>query len=284
MPRVDLPRALALLRAGELCALPTETVYGLGAYALDPEAVRRVYALKGRPTDHPLILHAADPRPFAVFDERAERLSRFWPGPLTLILPRRDVVPLEVTGGRDTVAVRVPAHPLTLELLAQLGPVAAPSANRFGEVSPTTADHVLAAWPELPVLDGGPCQVGVESTIVDLTGPVASVRRPGWIDAEELDLPLGSTDTASPGTHASHYAPRARVIATADPERELRHLRTQGVRAGVMRCGDPVVYAQRLYAWMRELDEDGAEVIVAELAPERGIGIAVNDRLRRAAR
>lgn len=284
MPRVDLPGALAALRRGAPCAIPTETVYGLAASALDPEAVRRVFALKGRPADHPLILHAVDPRPYAVFDERAEALSRFWPGPLTLILRRRPVVPDEVTGGRDTVAVRVPAHPLTLKLLAEAGPLAAPSANRYGGVSPTTADHVLATWPDLAVLDGGPCQVGLESTIVDLSGPVASVRRPGFVDADALGLPLGDTETAAPGTHATHYAPRARVLPTDDPDRELRHLRSQHVHVGVMRCGDPVLYAQRLYAWMRELDADGADVIVAELAPERGIGIAVNDRLRRAAR
>lgn len=287
MPRVDLATAVATLRAGSLCAIPTETVYGLGADALNPEAVREVFRQKGRPAGHPLILHARDPRPYAVFDARAEALSRFWPGPLTLILPRRPNVPLEVTGGRETVAVRVPAHPLTLELLDQLGrPVAAPSANRFGEVSPTTADHVLAAWPDLPVLDGGPCTVGLESTIVDLSGPVASVLRPGWIAADELGIELGDPgDTAAPGTLAAHYQPTARLIATTDPDRELRNARSQGLhRVGVLHAGDPVLYARSLYGWMRELDAQGVELIIAELVPERGIGIAINDRLRRASR
>lgn len=286
MPLVDLHAAVAILAQGGLCAVPTETVYGLGADALDEAAVRRVFALKGRPPGHPLILHALDPERWAVFDARAEALRRFWPGPLTLILPRRPEVPRVVTGGRETVAVRVPDHPLTLKLLAQLGrPIAAPSANPFGRISPTTAAHVLESWPELPVLDGGPCAVGVESTIVDLSGPVASILRPGWIEAEDLGIELGPpSGTAAPGTLPSHYAPRARLVAVEDPDREARRHRGEGLRVGVMKAGDPVLYAQRLYAWMRELDEEGVDLIVAGLAPERGIGIAVNDRLRRASR
>ncbi len=277
MGLVDIETAARLLRAGEVVAIPTETVYGLAANALDEAAVRRVFALKGRPADHPLILHARDPRPWAHFDARAERLAVYWPGPLTLVLPRR-AVPDVVTGGRDTVAVRVPGHPVALDLLDHLDfPLAAPSANRFGQVSPTTAAHVLQAFA-VPVLDGGACGVGVESTIVDLSRPQPSILRPGAIDADAVCLALGeelapASDTPAPGTLPSHYAPRARVVLVDHAPPDSVALRRRA----------PADYARALYAELRALDVQGPEVIYAERCEPVGVGVAVNDRLERAA-
>lgn len=290
MPRVSLPEAAAILRGGGLVAIPTETVYGLAANALDDAAVRSIFAAKGRPVDHPLILHARDPRPFAAFDDRAVRLAGFWPGPLTLVLPARggSGVAASVSGGRDTIAVRCPDHPVALELLDAVGfPLAAPSANRFGAVSPTTAAHVLAAFPELPVLDGGPCVVGVESTIVDLSGVVPAILRPGGIPAEAITLALGEAlgepgSTAAPGTLPAHYAPRARVVIVEDAAFHAAVLHAMGLRAIDIRRTEPREYARTLYAKLRDADAAGADVIVCEWADNVGIGVAVNDRLRRA--
>jgi len=278
VPIVDVETAAALLRRGEVVAIPTETVYGLAANALDEAAVRRVFALKGRPASHPLILHARDPRPWARFDARAEKLAAYWPGPITLVLPRRGV-PDVVTGGRDTLAVRVPGHPVALDLLHRLDfPLAAPSANRFGQVSPTTAAHVLASF-DIPVLDGGPCAVGVESTIVDLSRPSPSILRAGAIDADAVCLALGeelapASDTPAPGTLPTHYAPRARVVLVDDaPAGSL-----------AIRRRPPAEYARALYAELRALDALAPDVIYAERCDPLGIGVAVNDRLERAAR
>lgn len=282
---VTVPEAVDLLRRGRLVGIPTETVYGLAGNGLNPESVRAIFAMKGRPSGHPLILHALDPRPYAVFDERAELLSRFWPGPLTLVLPRRLGVPDEVTGGRDTVAVRCPDHPVVSSLLAQLKfPLAAPSANRFGEVSPTTAQHVLASFPDLAVLDGGACGVGVESTIVDLSRPEVSILRPGGIPADAISLALGlgladPSDTPAPGTLASHYAPRARVLVVDDASAAAAAF-GRGARAIVR--SDPPDYARRLYAQLRAADLPGIEVIFVEWAEPQGLGVAINDRLKRA--
>ncbi len=269
---------IQVLRAGGVVAIPTETVYGLAGNALDAGAVRRIFELKGRPAAHPLIVHASDPRPWALFNAQAEALSVFWPGPITLVLPRRGV-PDEVTGGRDTVAVRVPAHPLALEVLAAIDfPLAAPSANRFGEVSPTTAEHVRASL-DVPVLDGGPCLVGVESTIVDLSGAAPCILRPGAIDADAVELALGvplvaASSTPAPGTLPSHYAPRAEVV-----------LVDEAPPGGVaLRRRPPVEYARALYADLRAADATGTSVIYAERCDPVGIGIAVNDRLLRASR
>lgn len=290
MPLVSLPEAAAILRGGGLVAIPTETVYGLAANALDDAAVRSIFAAKGRPADHPLILHARNPRSYAIFDDRAERLAGFWPGPLTLVLPARPAagVAQSVSGGRDTIAVRCPDHPLTLALLDAVGfPLAAPSANRFGAVSPTLAEHVLAAFPDLAVLDGGPCEVGVESTIVDLTGPTPAILRPGGVPAEAITLALGEDlgapgTTAAPGTLPAHYAPRARVVGVEDAAFHAAVLHAMGLRAAEVRRSEPREYARRLYASLRAADEAGVDVIVCEWAEPVGIGVAVNDRLRRA--
>ena len=314
-------KAAGLLRAGGLVAFPTETVYGLGADAENPAAVARIYRAKGRPPTHPLIVHLAgadalDDWALDVPEQARLLAERFWPGPLTLILRRAGRVPLETTGGLETVALRVPAHPLALELLTAFGGgVAAPSANRFGSVSPTTAAHVRTELGDAVdlVLDGGPCDVGVESTIVDATGgaPGAglSILRPGGVTREDLEAALRSPLTVPetsrirvPGQHPSHYAPRARVVLV-DPdqvvaEAELAH--DQGRRVGVLLPPaftgadlkahavvpvpeSPTVYARRLYAYLRELDEQGCDLIIASLPAETGMGLAIANRLRRAA-
>ncbi len=226
-----MAEAVRVLRDGGLVAVPTETVYGLGADAANPEAVRRVYAVKGRPLDHPLIVHVASGTALArwatAVPPAADALAAAcWPGPLTVVLHRRPDVDPTVAGGRDTIALRVPAHPLTLAVLEAFGGgIAAPSANRFGHVSPTTADHVRADLGDDVdlVLDGGPCTIGVESTIVDLTVEPPSVLRPGGIPLEALaaivDGPVRGEDTGprrAPGMLASHYAPRARVELIED--------------------------------------------------------------------
>jgi len=288
MPEVDLAEAAARLWAGELVGIPTETVYGLAARALDADAVREVYRRKGRPTDHPLILHVeADPEPWAVVGPSARLLmERFWPGPLSLVLPRRPALPAVVAGGHPTVAVRCPAHPLTRALLAQVGPLAAPSANRFGGVSPTTAAHVRADFPDLAVLDGGPCAVGVESTILDLSAGVPSLLRPGSVGREELEALLGPVrlggDTPASGTLEAHYAPRAEVVPTHAPDEVAAAARAAGRRVAVIPARAPIAYAEALYRELRAADALGVDLIVAPWADEEGVGAAVNDRLRRA--
>ncbi|GGU66937.1 threonylcarbamoyl-AMP synthase [Lentzea flava] len=298
-------------------AFPTETVYGLGANAEDPAAVSRIFAAKGRPPSHPLIVHIGGAEQLddwaAEVPETARLLAEsFWPGPLALVLRRGPRVPFETTGGLETVAVRVPDHPVALALLAAFGGgVAAPSANRFGSVSPTTAGHVRAELGDAVdfVLDGGPCQVGVESTIVDVTGDVPAVLRPGGVTREDLEAVLGmslavpeTSHVRVPGQHPSHYAPNARVVLV-EPEKivvEAEHAQEQGHRVGVFLPpelgGEPIdvhavvrvpdsmpAYARGLYGFLRELDEQGCDLIIASLPVEAGLGLAIANRLRRAA-
>lgn len=292
----DLDHALAVLRAGGLVAIPTETVYGLAADASNREAVRRIFAVKQRPVDHPLIVHIAS----------AERLGEWaatipptaavladacWPGPLTLLVPRATRVLDVVTGGLPTVGVRVPAHPLTLELLERFGGgLAAPSANRFGRVSPTTAEHVradLGADVDF-VLDGGPCPIGVESTIVDCTVDPPQVVRPGGIPNEHvaalLDQVLGDPEGPSraPGMLESHYAPRCRVVLASTPA-EAQALTAGRPRGEVLDEPDLVRYAHTLYSRLRDADHRHVEVVIAVLPPARGLGHAIRDRLTKAA-
>lgn len=292
---IDL--AVQRLRAGGLVGFPTETVYGLGADALNPLALRQVFALKGRPVDHPLIAHLAwQPEveallaPWAEVDPRAVALGRaFWPGPLTLVLPRASGLPDELTGGLPTVGLRVPDHPVAQDLLRAFGSaLAAPSANRFGRVSPTLPEHVREELgPDLLVLDGGACRVGIESTIVDLSGTQAAILRPGAITAAQVEARIGPlaahSDTRAPGTLPGHYAPRTALRLSAHPELEAAALSAQGLRVAVLREVEPVAYASRLYAELRRLDQHGVDVLIAALAPEEGLGLAINDRLRRAA-
>jgi len=311
-PERDLiASAAACLRQGGLVAFPTETVYGLGVAAMDAPAVRRLFAAKGRPADDPLIVHVADRGALgplvAVCPPIVDALAaRFWPGPLTLVLRRSALVPDEVTAGLDTVAVRVPAHPVARALLAAAGiPVAAPSANLFSRPSPTQAAHVLEDLDGRidMVLDGGPTQVGVESTVLDLSGDGPQVLRPGAITLEMLrellphvrlrgDAPADGPQR-SPGLLLRHYSPRAPLtLYEGAPEAVIARMRTdvetaraEGRRVGVLVPDDDVAaLAARLYATLREFDSAGVDEIFARLPPATdGLSAAVADRLRRAA-
>lgn len=320
--------AVDVLRAGGLLALPTETVYGLGADASSPAAVARIFSVKGRPADHPLIVHLAsvtmlDDWAVEVSDNARRLANVFWPGPLTLIVRKADHVSPSVTGGQDTVGIRVPDHPVALEVLRQFGGgVAAPSANRFGKVSPTTAQHVVDDLgqyldPSLDrILDGGPCSVGVESTIVDCTSTIPRVLRPGGISIEALaQVIVGEvavTPSAgpsqdqgavrAPGMLAAHYAPDARVeiLEASQVAETLSTDRDDGARVGllgprslalpsdVVRLDSPSEYsgeslAPILYARLREADLLGLNVLYVVRPEETGLGRAVLDRLLRAA-
>jgi L-threonylcarbamoyladenylate synthase len=302
----EIRKAAELLRAGGLVAFPTETVYGLGADASNAKAVARLYAVKGRPADHPVIVHfASAEQAFGwareVPEAARELAARFWPGPLTLILNRSKLAQDFVTGGQDTVGLRVPSHPVAQELLKQFGGgIAAPSANRFGLVSPTTAAHVredLGDEVDL-VLEGGPSDVGIESTIVDLSGPDAVLLRPGGISEEQLGTPLRARAADSPrhaGGMDRHYAPRtpARLVPTHQLDKQIGMTKDRVAVLAFSRPDervdywlrmprDPAAYAQRLYAALRELDSAGCEVILVEAPPQAAEWAAVLDRLRRA--
>ncbi len=318
-----IAEAAAMIRRGGIVAFPTETVYGLGADALDPAAVTRIFAAKGRPTYNPLIVHCADlaeARSLAVeWPPAADALAKlYWPGPLTLVVRKNPIVPDEVTASLPTVAVRVPNHPVAAALLAASGrPIAAPSANRFTEISPTTAEHVakgLADRIDL-VLDGGPTPVGIESTVVDLSGPHPVLLRPGSFDASRIAAAIGGlslstgvyTGTAprpAPGMTPRHYAPRATVflLLEDDPARSaaailrdakastgrvaalLRELPTiDGVDRIVAMPRDAGEYARRLYSVLHELDDEGYEVVLVESPPDDPEWAGVADRLARAA-
>ncbi len=296
-------RAVAVLRAGGLVAFPTETVYGLGADAANPRALQRLYAVKQRPRTHPVIVHVAHARQLDVVAQDVPDIARvladaFWPGPLTLVVHRNpDRVCGDATGGRDTVGIRVPDHPVALELLDAFGGgVAAPSANRFGKVSPTSAQHVrndLGDDVDL-VLDGGPCRVGVESTIVDVTGDAPLVLRIGGVSEARLEACVGQRvarrtegQVAAPGTLAQHYSPNARVelVAPDDVDARRAALERGGERVAVLDApADVDEYARVLYARLRDADAKGADVILATMPDDdAGLGAAVRDRLRRAA-
>ena len=304
-----------MLRAGEVVALPTETVYGLAADALDPVAVRKIFEAKGRPFLDPLIVHVPDLAALAqvaVPDARLAKLANFWPGPLTVILPRRACVPDLVTAGKDTVAVRIPAHPVFREVLRLAGrPLAAPSANPFGYVSPTTAAHVRDSLGErCPwVVDGGPCAHGVESSIVDLTQPDrVRLLRPGPISLEQLGAAVGPIEVVTrassqsvaqdaPGMLERHYSPnipvilfeRGSPIPTLPPGAALvlqsrrDQIPTRARAYYLSERGDAPEAAHGLFALLRQIDREHHSIIIAELADAAGVGAALNDRLRRAA-
>jgi L-threonylcarbamoyladenylate synthase len=324
--------AAQALREGKLVAFPTETVYGLGANALDAAAVARIFAAKGRPADDPLIVHLAEtswlPRVANEIPRVAWQLvEAFWPGPLTLILPKRLEIPDLVTAGKGTVAVRVPAHPVAFSLIREAGvPVAAPSANLFGHTSPTRAAHVLADLGErIPyLLDGGETHIGVESTVLDLTSPVPTILRPGGATREQIREVLGEAvalrgaaaavgPQVSPGLLSQHYSPRAELIYLQKSDREealkdLVQITQKAVRDGrdvgillveedmhalrdlpvqIASLGteeDLWQAAHRLYAGMRKLDEQHVDLILARDLGDQGPGLALRDRLRRAAR
>lgn len=311
-----LETAERTLRLGGLVGLPTETVYGLAANAADEAAVRRIFAAKGRPATHPLIVHLGDAAQLDAWASEVPEVARtlalaFWPGPLTLVVKRSRLALDVVTAGQDTVALRVPAHPLARALLQRLAPlgVAAPSANRHGSVSPTTAQHVrddLGRDVDF-VLDGGACSVGVESTIVDCSSGTPRLLRPGGLGREALERVLGqpvplveSAEVRVSGTMESHYAPRAGLVLTtaealAD---EVAQRQAWGATVAVLAPGTPALppntkhvrwgddaesAARTLFAELRALDAQGIDVVVAVPPPEGGLGLAVRDRLRRAA-
>ena len=312
-----IARAVSYLRAGELVAFPTETVYGLGAAAGNADAVARIFAAKGRPADHPLIVHLPDaarvPEWARAFPEGARALAgKFWPGPLTLILPRTARAADFVTGGQDSVGLRVPSHPVARELLVAFGEgVAAPSANRFGRISPTTARHVADDLGDAVslILDGGACAVGIESTIVAFVGEAPVLLRPGGISVAELERtlgrPLATRDgraPRAPGTLPAHYAPRtpAVLVEPAALRAELAQLgeRDEDVAvlartverpaefedAWIRAPADAARYAHDLYANLRALDAANADVILIENVPADDVWLAIRDRLARATR
>ena len=319
-PRALRPAAETLRRGG-LVAFPTETVYGLGAHALDPEAVARIYAAKGRPGYNPLIVHVADADAAraltSAWPAEADALAAaFWPGPLTLVLPKNDSIPHSVTAGLPSVALRVPAHPVAHALLRLAGiPVAAPSANRSTEVSPTTAQHVVRSLGERVdvIVDGGPCPVGIESTVLSLAGPVPTLLRPGTISVDDLrpvigavalpsSAPEATAARPSPGMMDRHYAPRAELRLFVEGESEAERVETllgdtavlvlhpNAWRAGVLPSADvivmpddPAAYAGRLYSLLHELDDRGFRRIWVQQPPDAPAWAGVRDRLRRAA-
>jgi L-threonylcarbamoyladenylate synthase len=312
----ELERAVTVLREGGLVAFPTETVYGLGADASNPAAVRKIFEAKGRPATHPVIVHLADAVQLANWarevPDGARRLARkFWPGPLTIILKRASKVSDVVTGGQDTLALRVPSHPVAQQLLARFGGgIAAPSANRHGRVSATTAEHVRQEFGAAVdcVLDGGEAKIGIESTIVDLSRGAPALLRPGWITVAEIELALEVALAAppadaprAPGTLAAHYAPRTPLaLMEGDLALELAaSLARQGRRVAVLALSarrpllegidwvaapqDAEGYAHALYASLRRLDDAGCDMIIAEQPPRAPEWAAINDRLARAA-
>jgi L-threonylcarbamoyladenylate synthase len=304
-----IARAAELLRAGKLVAFPTETVYGLGGDATDERAVAGIFAAKGRPRFNPLIVHVPDlaaAEAIAVFDDRAGEAARqFWPGPLSLVLPRRadSGVSLLACAGLDTVAIRAPAHPIAQALLRAAGrPLAAPSANISGRVSPTAAAHVATEFAhrgEMLILDGGDCPVGLESTVLDLSGATPCLLRPGGVTLEALTAALGPiaagdadpTAPRSPGQLAGHYAPRVPVRLDAVAARPGEALLAFGPDAppgfadvlNLSPNGDLAEAAANLFAMLRRLDRSGVAGIAVMPIPEQGLGRAINDRLRRAA-
>ena len=293
---MNVRQAAALIRAGRLVAFPTETVYGLGANALDAAAVARIFEAKGRPRTSPLIVHVDSigmARGLAAeWPDAAETLAgRYWPGPLTLVVPKQPVIPDIVTAGLGTVGLRMPAHPLALELIRAAGvPIAAPSANRFTELSPTAADHVPEAIADY-VLDGGPARVGIESTVLSLAGEPALLR-PGVIPLPEIEaligpVRLGSAPAAgghaSPGMHPRHYRP-ATPLHLVPPGATLPAGNGICLRIGREMPADPLAYAAALYGTLHRLDAESLDWIAVEEPPDTPEWAGVLDRLRRAAR
>ncbi|MDD4915835.1 MAG: L-threonylcarbamoyladenylate synthase [Methylococcales bacterium] len=311
----SIEHAAALLRQGQLVAFPTETVYGLGADAANPAAVARIFAAKGRPDDHPLIVHIASAEQIADWaettPETALRLAAaFWPGPLTIILNKKACVPLAVTGGQQTVALRIPANPVALQLLQAFGGgIAAPSANRFGHISPTQASHVAEELGDSVacILDGGPCSVGVESTIIDLSDGHSAILRPGRITRSQLKAVLQTeirlspqTGTRAPGMLAVHYAPN--TMSLLCPANTLNamidDLCSKGKLIGILAFSPAAAltpcahlirlpeqsehYETVLYSALRELDKLQLDMILIEQPPDNEAWAAVNDRLGKA--
>lgn len=312
----DIQHAVELLRAGELVAFPTETVYGLGANANNPEAVRKIFRVKGRPATHPLIVHIDHPRYLQRWvrdmSPQAMKLAEaFWPGPLTLVAKRAPAVSDAITGGQDTVAIRVPNHPVAQQLLNAFGGgIAAPSANRYGHVSPTRAEHVREEFGDAigAVLDGGDCKVGLESTIVTCVDEVPRILRPGSIGISQLreivptiEAGAGPNAPRVPGSNLRHYSPRTpvNVVPGRRLEQVMNEFTSRHEKVAVLALRPPAtanpymtwinagmradLYARSLYAHLRTLDKSGAQIILVEEVPQGEKWDAVRDRLRRAA-
>jgi len=296
----DVERAADAIRTGGLVAIPTETVYGLAADARNAAAVRRVFEVKGRPGDHPLIVHLASADEVGDWADELSGAARrlidtAWPGPLTVIVPRAGGVLDEVTGGRETVGLRIPAHPLTIELIERTGALAAPSANRFGSVSPTTAQHVLddlGEWLDPGrdvILDGGACPVGVESTIVDCVADPPQILRAGGVPVEDVlalldgDVADATGPSRASGMLASHYAPRCAVRLVDGPDDAVA-LRAGTPRSEILDLTDDLArYARELYGRLRDADARSVGTLIAVLPPPVGLGHAIRDRLTKAA-
>jgi L-threonylcarbamoyladenylate synthase len=308
-----IDRAVELLRQGKLVAFPTETVYGLGADATNADAIRRIFAAKGRPLTNPLICHVADEsmaRQYAAkWPETASAIANaFWPGPITIVVPKVAGIPSEATAGRDTVGLRAPNHPITLELLRAFGkPIAGPSANKSSHVSPTTARHVRDEIGDAVdlILDGGPCSVGIESTVVDLSGDRPAILRPGGVSRAQIETVIGGVDVvtgivspviaaASPGQHARHYAPRTPAVRTEPGALDSISSENRGFillnardnigqsSAVVIMSNGPRNYARDFYAVLRQLDGMGLREIVIEMPPDEPEWTAIRDRITRA--
>jgi L-threonylcarbamoyladenylate synthase len=297
---ISIREAAEIIRGGGLVAFPTETVYGLGANALDPEAIQKIFEMKGRPETSPLIVHVASVEMarelVAEWPPLAEELARqWWPGPLTMVLPKNSRVPASVTAGLPTVGLRMPNHPLALELIAAAGvPVAAPSANRFTGLSPTTADHVKVAFGDaVPVLDGGPCAVGIESTVVAIEGDKLKLLRPGMISLGEMEqVAAHATGVAhpAPGMHEKHYSPRTRLLLVRGPaelpDRTGAYVWRVALGPAARSVRMPLdagPYASQLYRVLHQLDAENWPWIAVETPPDAPDWTAIRDRLQRAA-
>ena len=288
----NIAACAAAIRRGELVVMPTETVYGLAADATNPAAVRATFAAKGRPADHPLIVHVSSINQAKALVREWPNVSddyaaRFWPGPLTLVVYKSTTVDLAVTGGQETVAIRLPAHPVAQALIAAVGrPLTAPSANRFTRLSATRAEDVDPEIAEkcFAVLDGGPCQVGLESTILDLTGQVPRVLRPGQITQAELDAVYGEApESRMPGSHPKHYSPKTKLVLVDELGDRPGLCLGPATAAQISLGTDPDGAASQLYAALHELDRMGHETIFAEIPPAGPTWDAIRDRLKRAA-
>lgn len=297
---LSIDAAVRALLQDLLVAIPTETVYGLAARASSPSAVKKIFVLKGRPTDHPLILHIAKTKDLSLWSsdlstEARALADKYWPGPLTLVVRRNNKVCDEITGGRDTVAIRCPSHPITTELLSQLGDaIVAPSANRFGKVSPTTARHVAEDFgDEIDlILDGGECSIGVESTIVDCTTNPPQVLRTGAITVDQIQIDCDITvapasgESRASGMLEKHYAPNCKVELASnlkDAEERFEKLNSDGRNVEILDFGaDHAMYARQLYSRFRDADKRLVDVVIAVQPSMTGLGIAINERLKKA--